>query len=206
MKIAGLILAGGTSRRTGGLEKAFLPVGGMPMLARIVGILTPQCGLIAISANGDPARFAAYGLPVIADRATRGPMSGLADSLDWFAANHPEMSHVLSVPSDTPFLPDDLGTRLAAALEADDTFCACAASGRRLHPVAGLWPLEARHALHDAAARGVYSFHAALEGKNVARTEWNSAPIDPFYNINTLEELAYADALRCIFPVIGKTA
>jgi molybdopterin-guanine dinucleotide biosynthesis protein A len=196
MQIAGLILAGGTSRRTGGREKAFLPVGGMPMLARIIGILTPQCGLIAISANGDPARFAAYDLPVIADRATRGPMSGLADSLDWFAANHPEISHVLSVPSDTPFLPDDLGTCLAAALEAGDTFCACAASGGHLHPVAGLWPLEARYALHDAVARGVYSFHAALEGKNVARTEWNSVPVDPFYNINTLEELAYADALR----------
>jgi molybdopterin-guanine dinucleotide biosynthesis protein A len=196
MKIAGLILAGGTSRRMCGLEKGFLTVGGTPILARIVSILSPQCGLIAISANGDPTRFAAYDLPVIADRAPRGPMSGLADSLDWFAANHPEMSHVLSVPSDTPFLPDDLGARLAAALESGGKFCACAASGGRLHPVAGLWPLEARHALHDAVARGAYSFHAALDGKNVACAEWNSAPIDPFYNINTPEELAHASLLR----------
>ena len=139
MKIAGLILAGGTSRRMGGLEKAFLPVGGTPMLTRIVGILAPQCSLIVLSANGDPARFAAFGFPVIADKGeARGPMSALSDALDWFAENRPGVSHILSVPSDAPFLPHDLGPRLAAALEARGAFCACAASGGQNHPVVAL--------------------------------------------------------------------
>ncbi len=197
MRIAGLILAGGSSRRMGGTEKAFLPVGDVPMLTRIVGILGRQCSPIAISANGDPARFAAYGHAVITDRASQGPMSGLADALDWFAATSPEVSHILSVPSDTPFLPDDLAARLAAAL--GGAFCACAASAGRLHPVVGLWPLQASRILHDAVARGDHSFHAALAGKNVSRVEWASDPIDPFFNINTPDELARAGQL-CAKP------
>jgi molybdenum cofactor guanylyltransferase len=195
MRIAGLILAGGASRRMGGVEKAFLLVGGVPMLARIIGILAPQCGAIAISANGDPARFAAYGLPVVADTAALGPMMGLVDGLDWFAGHRPGVSHVLSVPSDTPFLPHDLGARLATALDARGAFCACAASGGQLHPVAGLWPLAAREVLRDAGARGARSFHAALEGRRVAQVAWETMPRDPFFNVNTPEDLAHADAM-----------
>lgn len=204
MRIAGLILAGGSSHRMGGTEKAFLPIGGVPMLTRILGILRPQSSPIAISANGDPARFAAHGLAVIADETPRGPMAGLADSLTWFAANHPGVSHVLSVPSDTPFLPDDLAARLAETLNASGAFCACAESGGRLHPVVGLWPLEARHALHDAVARGDYSFHAALAGNTVARVAWNSVPLDPFCNINTPDDLA--DAQRRLVATRSATA
>ncbi|HEY4076344.1 MAG TPA: molybdenum cofactor guanylyltransferase MobA [Rhizomicrobium sp.] len=194
MKIAGLILAGGTSRRMGGTEKAFLSVGGAAMLTRIVYTLVPQCGLIAISANGDPQRFTGYGFPVIADRDdARGPMAGLADALDWFAAHQPTVSHVLSVPSDTPFLPVDLAARLAAALQDNDAFCVLAASGGRSHPVVGLWPLHARTALHVAIMRGDYSFHAGLKDKKVAQVEWGVDPVDPFFNVNTPEDFARAN-------------
>jgi molybdopterin-guanine dinucleotide biosynthesis protein A len=196
MKIAGLILAGGTSRRMGGTEKAFLSVGGVAMLTRIVRILVPQCDFVAISANGDPQRFAAYGFPVITDKEdARGPMAGLADVLDWFAVNQSAVTHVLSVPSDTPFLPADLGARLATALEESDAFCALAASGGRSHPVAGLWPLPTRAALHAALTRGDYSFRAALEDKQVAQVEWDTNPADPFFNVNTPEDLARANAV-----------
>jgi len=196
MKIAGLILAGGTSRRMGGTEKAFLSVGGVTMLTRIIDILGPQCDLLAISMNGDPQRFLGYGLPLITDRMdARGPMAGLADALDWFAAHQPAVSHILSVPSDTPFLPDDLAVRLAAAQEESDAICAMAASGGRSHFIVGLWPLHARATLHTAITRGDYSFHAALKDKQVIQVEWNAHQIDPFLNVNTPEDLASANAL-----------
>jgi molybdopterin-guanine dinucleotide biosynthesis protein A len=193
MRIAGLILAGGSSNRMGGNEKTLLPVAGSPMLARIIAILAPQCEEIVLSANGDPRRFSASGLAVIADKTEgQGPMSGLADALDWFAANRPGVSHILSAPGDTPFLPADLGARLAAALQARGGFCAVAASGGRQHPVAGLWPVETRTALREAARRGLRSFHAALEDQDVTTVEWDN---DPFFNVNTPEDLTRANSM-----------
>jgi molybdopterin-guanine dinucleotide biosynthesis protein A len=194
MRIAGVILAGGTSRRMGGREKAFLTVGGVPLLARIAHTLAMQSRPVVINASGDLTRFAAFGLDVIADTRCQGPMMGLAGMLDWFAEADSEITHVLSVPSDTPFLPDDLGNRLAAALT-PDSFAACAASGGRPHPVIGLWPLASRQALHAAVVDGILSFHAALQGQRVEQVEWPVQPRDPFFNVNTPQDLAAAEAM-----------
>lgn len=177
----------------GGREKAFLTVGGTPLLAHIARVLATQARPVMINASGDLTRFASFGLDVIADNECRGPMVGLAGVLDWFAAADPGVTHVLSVPSDTPFLPDDLATRLAAALT-PDSFAACAISGGRLHPVIGLWPLAARVCLRVAIADGVQSFHAALEGRRVEQVDWPVQPRDPFFNVNTPEDLAAAEA------------
>jgi molybdenum cofactor guanylyltransferase len=194
MRIGGVILAGGASRRMGGREKAFLAVGGAPILAGIARILAPQCSPIAISTGGDTTRFTAFGMDVVADTRCLGPMAGLADALDWFAETHHDITHVLSVPSDTPFLPDDLGSRLAVALK-PGSFAACAASGGRLHPVIGLWPLAARQVLQDSIIRGRLSFHAALDGQAFAQVEWPTEPRDPFFNVNTPEDLMLAEAV-----------
>src|ERR1700742_2861040 len=112
MRIAGVILAGGTNRRMGGREKAFLSVGEIPILTRIARTLAAPCNPSVISAGGDTARFAPFGLDVIADTKCYGPMAGLAGALDWFAKTDHSITHILSVPSDTPFLPGDLGERL----------------------------------------------------------------------------------------------
>lgn len=177
----------------GGREKAFLTVGGTPLLARIAQVLATQVRPVMINASGDLTRFADFGLDVIADSVCQGPLAGLAGVLDWFATADPGVTHVLSVPSDTPFLPDDLATRLAAALTTD-SFAACAASGGRLHPVIGLWPQGSRAALHAAIANGVLGFHAAFEGRRVERVEWPVQPRDPFFNVNMPEDLATAEA------------
>lgn len=177
-----------------GREKGFLTVGGTAILSRIAETLTPQCRWMMISAGGDPSRFAPFGAKVIIDPECRGPMAGLAGVLEWCARSELGITHVLSVPSDTPFLPDDLGARLAAALERD-VFACCAASGGRLHPIIGLWPLAARHDMHEAIARDALSFHAVLEGKTFARVEWQTEPRDPFFNVNTPEDLAFAERI-----------
>jgi molybdopterin-guanine dinucleotide biosynthesis protein A len=178
-----------------GREKAFLTIGGVPLLARIAHTLARQSHPVVINASGDLTRFAVFGLDVIVDTQCRGPMMGLAGALDWFADSDSGITHVLSVPSDTPFLPDDLGTRLAAALR-PNSFAACAASGGRLHPVIGLWPLASRLALHAAIADDTLSFHAAFQGQRVEQVEWPVEPCDPFFNVNTPEDLATAEAMH----------
>lgn len=191
MQIGGLILAGGMARRMGGMEKTFLEIGGASILRRIVRALAQQCDPLAISTNIDAARFEAYGLVAIPDVRMRGPMVGLALGLDWFARQHPKVTHVLSVPGDTPFLPHDLAARLSGALE-EETFCACAASAGQRHPVIGLWPMAVRPTLHAAAAQDRLSFRAALDGQRVAEVEWPAAPCDPFFNVNSPDDLACA--------------
>ena len=177
-----------------GREKGFLTVGGTTILSRVAKTLAPQCCAMMISAGGDPSRFAPFDARVIVDTQCRGPMSGLAGVLEWCAGSDLGITHVLSVPSDTPFLPDDLAARLAAALEPDNFAC-CAASGGRLHPIIGLWPLAARHDMYEAIARDALSFHAVLESKTFARVEWQTEPRDPFFNVNTPEDLAFAERI-----------
>ena len=148
----GLVLAGGQARRMGGGDKALLRVGGATILHRVLERLRPQCGAIILNANGDPARFAATGLPVVADDVPgfAGPLAGILAGLDWAAAHVPEVAFVGSVPGDCPFLPRDLIGRLHAARAKADTPLACAKSGNWRHPVVGLWPVALRQDLRHA--------------------------------------------------------
>ena len=108
----GVILAGGLARRMGGGDKPLLEIGGRPILQHVIDRLKPQCGLLTINANGDPARFARFGLPVVADSVDgfAGPLAGVLAGMDFGAARG--AAHVLTAPGDTPFLPADLVSRL----------------------------------------------------------------------------------------------
>ena len=110
----GVVLAGGLARRMGGGDKPLREIGGRTILARVIARLEPQCECLAINANGDPERFASFGLPVIADgvKGHPGPLAGILAGLDWAAANRPKAAWVLSAPGDCPFLPRDLVARL----------------------------------------------------------------------------------------------
>src|SRR5215813_11499043 len=118
--VVGLLLAGGLSRRMGGGDKCLRPLGGRPILDRIIERVRPQVKHLVLNANGDPGRFAGYGLPVVADSVEgfAGPLAGVLAGLDWTAANAPDCPWVASVPTDAPFLPADLVARLHAAVEA----------------------------------------------------------------------------------------
>src|SRR5438046_88594 len=143
VKPLGLVLAGGLARRMGGGDKARIHVGGKTILERVLARLTPQCARVILNANGDPARFADAGLPVVADSVPdfAGPLAGILAGLDWTAAHRPDCSVVASVATDAPFLPEDLVERLARGTEAADAELARAASGGQAHPVIGLWPV-----------------------------------------------------------------
>lgn len=191
--LAGLILAGGEGRRMGGLDKPLLCVGGVTLLDHIIARLRPQTGCLALSANGDPARFAGRGLPVLPDATPGlGPLAGVLSGLDWAAAVGCDA--LLSVPGDTPFIPDDLAARLRPAP-------AVAASDGRVHHAVALWAVSCRAALRAhlraGGSRSVFGFARTLPMREV----WfATVPIDPFFNVNTPEDLVLAGSMRRAMP------
>jgi molybdopterin-guanine dinucleotide biosynthesis protein A len=198
----GLILAGGQSRRMGGIDKAFMDLGGKPVLAHVIERMHPQAGNLIINANGDPERFAGFGLPVVADTTANfpGPLAGLLAGLRWTAANRPEARYVASVPNDTPFLPSDLVERLFEAVSGKPQLPAVASSNGRLHPVIGLWPLSLAGDLDAALAADQRKAHAFAERHGAVPVtfpliETRGGTIDPFFNANTPEDLEAARAL-----------
>jgi molybdenum cofactor guanylyltransferase len=194
----GLILAGGQARRMGGGDKALLKIGGTTILQRVLERLRPQCAGLVLNANGDPARFAAAGLPVIADDVPgfAGPLAGVLAGLDWTAAHAPGLEWMASVPGDCPFLPRDLVSRLHQARAQAGTPLACAKSGDWRHPVVGLWPVALRHDLrHALVDEDLRKMEVWTARHGVAWAEWPDVPIDPFFNVNTPEDAARAEKL-----------
>ncbi len=212
----GVILAGGQSRRFGGGDKFLFDVAGETLIARVVAAIAPQVGALVISANGDPERLSAFGLPVLPDRELErhGPLAGFATALAWTAENRPQSS-MITVPADTPFLPGDLVVRLDAVTAASSAGTAIAMSGGRAHPVIGLWPLSAAAYIDAALAGGDRKLRHVARSLDVATADFpmrNVAGrlVDPFFNINTPSELdearrlaAILDARRYGVPVIG---
>ena len=199
--IPGVLLAGGLARRMGGGDKPMRSIGGRTILARVIARLQPQCDGLLLNANGDPARFAAFGLPVIPDGVADfpGPLAGILAALDWAAINRPDVAFVLSAAADCPFLPHDLVLRLTAALAAENAELAVAASDGQSHPVIGLWSVrlrqELRHALVVDDIRKIDRWTARYK---LVTVTWPTAPLDPFFNANTMDDIAEADRLAAL--------
>jgi molybdenum cofactor guanylyltransferase len=196
--IPGVLLAGGLARRMGGGDKPMRRIGGSMILDRVIARLKPQCGELILNANGDPARFARFGLPVVPDTVADfpGPLAGILAALDWAAAHRPGVSIILSAAADCPFLPRDLVARLNGALVNENAQLAVAASGGQSHPVIGLWRValrdELRHALVQDNIRRVDRWTARYKLATVA---WPTEPLDPFFNANTIDDIAEAERL-----------
>jgi molybdopterin-guanine dinucleotide biosynthesis protein A len=196
--VCGVLLAGGLARRMGGGDKPLLLLDGRPLLAHAIARLAPQCGRLAINANGDPARFATFGLPVIADSVANyaGPLAGVLAGMDYAAGQWPQMRLLLSAPADTPFPPADLVVRLKSAMENTGARIAVASSGDRTHHAIALWQLSLREALRGALTqkdeRKVSAFIARYPNVSV---DWPVAPFDPFFNVNRPEDLHQAGAI-----------
>jgi molybdenum cofactor guanylyltransferase len=196
--IAGIVLAGGLSRRMGGGDKSLRLLAGRPILAHIVERAAPQVAALALNANGDAARFAAFGLPVVADSVPdfAGPLAGVLAGLDWAAERVPGATHVASFAGDAPFLPRDLVARLAAALAHGRHALACAASAGRAHPVFGLWPVALGAALRRAVVEeGIHKVDAWTARYDLVAVEFATVPVDPFFNANRPDDLAEAEQL-----------
>jgi molybdopterin-guanine dinucleotide biosynthesis protein A len=188
----GVVLAGGLARRMGGGDKPLRLLAGRPLLAHVIERLAPQCAALAINANGDPARFATYGLPVWPDTLPDhpGPLAGILCAME-----SSPCEWVVTVPGDGPLLPPDLVARLHTAREAAGTPLACAASGGFAHPPVALWPRALAADLRAAVEAGERKIDRWTARMGVAVAEWDSMPHDPFFNANTPNELAEAETL-----------
>jgi molybdopterin-guanine dinucleotide biosynthesis protein A len=195
--IAGLILAGGQSRRMGGGDKCLRPLHHKTILARIIARARPQVATLALNANGDPARFAQFELPVVPDVVDgfAGPLAGVLTGLEWARANAPACQWLATFASDAPFLPTDLIARLLQAVEAQNADLGRAVSNGQEHPVFGLWRIDLaqplRHAVVTEGMRKVDAWTARYRLVDVAFT----GEPDPFFNVNRPEDLAEAERL-----------
>lgn len=199
----GAILAGGLARRLGGADKALRTVGGRSVLARLIQRLAPQVARIILNANGELERFAGYGLPVVADEVPDhpGPLAGILAALDWTHEFAPGVEWVVTVPGDAPFIPRDLVTRLHDARRSGDAVMACAASRGRAHNVVALWPVALREELRGAVVdHGVRRVELFTRQNECVVVEWPASPVDPFFNVNTLEDLDEANRLANLDP------
>ena len=192
----GVILAGGLARRMGGGDKALLPLGDGTMLDTVLRRLTPQVAAVALNANGDPARFSRFGLPVLADSVPGfvGPLAGVLAGLDWAAEEGVEA--IVTVAADTPFFPRDLVDKLQQASAVGGAQIALAATeGGKAggwQPTFGLWPVVLREDLRASLEGGTRKVLEWADRHDAARAVF-SGGVDPFFNVNTREDLAEAE-------------
>lgn len=200
--VAGVLLAGGLSRRMGGGDKSLRLLGGRAILDHVLERVRPQVGPLLLNANGDGGRFADYGLPVLGDCVAgfAGPLAGILTGMEWAAESSPESQWLASFACDAPFMPCDLVHRLLEAALAESADLACARSRGRSHPVFGLWRLDLRgdlrRALIEEEIRKVDRWtarHKLLE-VDFPDIETSLGPLDPFFNTNRLEDVAEAEA------------
>jgi molybdopterin-guanine dinucleotide biosynthesis protein A len=199
--IPGVLLAGGLARRMGGGDKPMRQIGGRTILERVIARLKPQCDELILNANGDPARFAAFGLPVISDTVKDfpGPLAGILAALDWAAVNRPDVEFMLSAAADCPFLPRDLVSRLHQARLAEGAQLAVAASDGQSHPVIGLWSVALRDELRQAlVVEDIRKIDRWTARYKLATVTWPTEPLDPFFNANTMDDIAEAERLAAL--------
>lgn len=205
--IPGVILAGGLATRMGGGDKALLSLGGAPLLSRVIARLAPQVGGLALNANGDPARFADYGLPVLPDSIDGfpGPLAGVLAGLDWAATQGADA--IVTVAADTPFFPPDLVVQLMqaargqahplvlAATKGDAQTKSKSRSGLIRHPTFGVWPVALRDDLRTALQGGLKKVVLWTDRHGGREAQFDVGRFDPFFNINSPQDMALAESL-----------
>ncbi len=190
--IVGTILAGGLSRRMNGPEKSLLPLAGVPLIERVANRFSNQVHQLIINANGDPSRFERLGFPVVADTVEgfAGPLAGVLASMRW-AMEQTDARHVLTVAADTPFFPNEYAERMRRGVQ-PDTIRLASSNGRR-HPVFGLWPVDLADPLEQFLAAGERKVMLFVEQYANEMIEFNAENPDPFFNINTPEDIGLAE-------------
>ena len=206
-QVTGVLLAGGLSRRIGGGDKGLLELAGRPMLGHVLCRLGAQVGRLVINANGDPARFGAFGLPVVPDTigGFAGPLAGVLAGMRWSAANAPDARWIVTAAGDAPLLPSDLVARLMQAVASRPNAIALAQSCGELHPVIGLWPIALAQDLEEQLRNGVRKVLHWTDRHGTVPVPFPmvrvcSLDLDPFFNANTPQELTQLRGL------IAKTA
>ena len=212
--VLGVLLAGGKSSRMGGGDKCLMPLAGAPMLSHVVGRLRPQVTELILNANGDLARFAAFGLPIVEDCLGdhAGPLAGIHAAIHWAKTNRPESRFIITAATDTPFFPTDLVARFLSSLVGSEPRLLVARSDEGVHPIFGLWPVQLGPEIEKSLTSGMRKVQAWVSEHQAQeiffpRMEIGGRNIDPFFNVNRPDDLAEAEAVLRIDaarpPVFG---
>lgn len=196
--VVGCILAGGLARRMGGGDKGLIELAGRPVLDHVIDRFGAQVGSVVLNANGDPGRFAGYGLPVMPDTVDgfAGPLAGVLAGLSWAAENAPDAHWVATAATDTPFFPIDFVSRLLAAIEDHGADMACAASDGRNHPVFGLWPVRLKDDLQSALVdEDIRKVDLWTARHRLTAVEFTASGFDPFFNVNRPDDVPEAERI-----------
>ncbi|MEY8881156.1 molybdenum cofactor guanylyltransferase MobA [Donghicola sp. XS_ASV15] len=192
-----VILAGGKATRMGGGDKGLRTIGGKPLLDHVLDRMRPQSGPIALNANGDPERFVGYGLTVLPDTLPDhpGPLAGVLAGLDWAAANGHDA--IVTAAADTPFFPADLVDRLQQAAGPSGLALAATREGEKIwrQPTFGLWPVALRGDLRDALQNGLRKIVMWTDQHDAGLAIFDTDPVDPFFNVNTPDDITEAERL-----------
>jgi len=190
--VAGVVLAGGKSKRMGGQPKSLLEVGGKTLLEMVKARARPQVGSLMLNVNGDRTPYLRFGLPMMADSIEdfAGPLAGILTALEWARDGQPGVEWVVSFPVDIPLIPMDLVSGLRNTIRNTDADMACAASGGQVHPVVGIWPVRVAEELREALQKeGVRQVDEFTDRYRLAFAEWAGGDADPFLNINTKSDV-----------------
>lgn len=194
-RLGGVLLAGGLARRMGGGDKGAKALGGASLMERVIARVRPQVSALIINSNAPTDDMQDFGLPIVRDAIGdhAGPLAGILTGMEWMKAHAPTVRFMASFPVDAPFVPDDLVPRLLSALIHEDAELACATSGGRAHPVFGLWRVglatNLRCAMEDEDMRKIDAWTAR---HTVAHVDFSTDPVDPFFNVNSPDDLAEA--------------
>lgn len=203
------ILAGGHARRLDGAVKASLVVAGRPLLPRLVAKLEAQSSVVVLCVaprHESLPWVKAAGLPVAVDTIEDGgPLAGIAAAMAWARTTIHSAVAVVTVPVDTPFIPDDLVARLAE--HAPINGIAVSESGSRRHPAIAYWPLSLTDDLEATVKGGAPgSIHRWQARHPTTTVPWPVAPFDPFFNINTAADLTTAAQIAAMIDTGTTTA
>ena len=207
--VCGVLLAGGKSRRMGNRDKALVELNRKTVLSRVIEIAQPQVTRLSLNSNADPENYEGFGFPVISDVVSgyAGPLAGILTGMNWVREKHPRCKWLASFACDAPFIPSNLVSRcLQQALE-NDANLACARSGGRVHPVIGLWSVSLYVSLKDAIiSKGIRKVDEWTASHRLVEVEWSDEPFDPFFNINSPEDLVLAEKMTKLgrFPSQNK--
>jgi len=193
VKFPCVVLAGGQSRRMGGSDKFDQVLAGRTLLQHILERLQPQVGEIILNAN---IPMDGQSFRVIADieKGQLGPLAGILTGLSYFMPTKGEVTHMVACPCDVPFIPLDFVDQLSEVLRGEEDEIVMASSKGRLHPVVSLWPFSVLEDLHRALLEeDLRKIRVFAKRYNLKEVEWTDEE-DPFFNVNTPEDLTLAEA------------
>ena len=197
----GVILAGGSARRLGGKGKAFINISGVSLIDLVLRKIETQVDRVAINTR-DKNSFSQYNYPIIEDLITEeggsGPLAGISSAIKWAKKSINPVSHVITVPVDTPLLPIDLVHRMSLELKIKKSDIIFASSNNNIYPVVSLWSLSLDNHFDKALGNGVRKIDAFTSSYNVSTVDWSFNDVDPFFNINNPEDITLAEKyIKC---------